>query len=69
MTTLILFIIFAFIAALCTIGISFFIVDQIEIHEGRILSALWGTGYMGHAIFLAVFLIEIGIAEIFKNWF
>jgi hypothetical protein len=71
--TILLFLVFAVIAALVTIGISFLIVDHIEFSNGllrqRVLEGLWNTGYMGHAIFLITFLIEVGIAELFKNWF
>lgn len=71
--TIFLFLVFAVIAACVTIGISFLIVDHIEFGNGmvrhRVLEGLWNTGYCGHAIFLIVFLIEVGIAELFKSWF
>ena len=70
--TLGLFVILAFASCFLTLVISFFIVDHITFGAGmlrtRILEGLWNTGYLGHTIFFLVFIILVGIAELFKTW-
>lgn len=64
----ILFGAFVFISFFVTLGISFIIVDHIDVKPQGVLAKLWRTGYMGHTIFISTFFILLGIAKLFKNY-
>jgi hypothetical protein len=68
-TTVFLFVIYAVIAIMITLGVSFLIVETLDNPKNhRVLQSLWNTGYMGHTIFILSYVCITGIGELFINF-